>query len=131
VSRAAAPAAPEDTAAPIPVGSPAGWAVERRFSQFEQLLHELRAQLPAAVAASAAQLPSKFRLPSPLDEEGASRSGPLQELLSRLLSVDAIRRSEPMMLFVGAHTDQARRHAWEAAVGGSTRRQIRDEPGGV
>mmetsp|Transcript_28312 Transcript_28312/g.90253 ORF Transcript_28312/g.90253 Transcript_28312/m.90253 type:complete len:636 (+) Transcript_28312:2132-4039(+) len=131
VSCDAAPTATEDTAAPIPAGGPAGWIVERRFSQFEQLLRELRAQMPAVVAASAGQLPSKFRLPSPLDEEGGARLGPLQELLSQLLSVDAIRRSEPLMLFVGAHTHQARRHAWEAAVGGSTRRQMRDEPGGV
>jgi hypothetical protein len=105
--------------------------VERRFSQFDQLLRELRAQLPVAVAASAAQLPSKFRLPSPLDEEGGARIGPLQELLSRLLAVEALRRSEALMLFLGAHTDQARRHAWETAVGGSTRRQTRDEPRGV
>jgi len=103
-------------------GSGRGWLVERRFSQFDQLVCELRRQCPAALAASAAKLPSKFRLPSSLSEEGDQRLAPLQACLAALLSVEALRCSEPLLLFVGAHHDPARRGVWEAAVRAVARR---------
>ena len=94
----------------------AGWRVHRRFSQFAQLHHELRTQHPSALLACGAQLPSKFRLPSSMYAEGAQRLQLLQAYLVALLGNEALRRSDPLLYFVGANYSTARRRVWKAAV---------------
>ncbi len=90
----------------------------RRFAQFVELHAELRSQHLAAMNASGALLPNKFRLPSSLQTEGEQRMAPLQAYFSRLLSSHVLRQSEPLMRFVDAHHHPERRRMWaEGALG--------------
>ena len=106
-----APLGTPGTLAPSPL---TGWVVKRRFSQFVQLHEELKVQQAAALLISLAQMPSKFRFPSgSLEAEGAQRMAPLQAYLSALLSNETLRKSQPLLYFVGAHQNVHRRLLWQ------------------
>ena len=92
-----------------------GWKVCRRYSQFVELHDELAVQLPSALKLAGASLPSKLRLPGPLEVEGKDRLGKLQIYLDRLMRVDTLRRSEPLARFLCQDATKLAR--WRSTVG--------------
>ena len=56
-------------------------------------------------------------MPSSLDADGRQRMVGLQHYLDRLMEVEAVRRSEPLLLFLSADKEPTRRSLWQAAVG--------------
>jgi hypothetical protein len=92
------------------------WRVLRRFSQFAELHEELRKTHARELQKVSASLPSKFRLPSSLAEEGADRQVSLDAYLQKLLSSPVIRRSEQMIYFFAA-TSPRKMQMWRKAVG--------------
>ena len=94
-----------------------GWKVNRRYSQFIELVDELTTQHASALERSGALLPPRVRFPSSLQAEGRERLPALQLFLSRLMEDQVLRRCEPLLYFLNADRDSARRRLWAAAVG--------------
>ena len=92
----------------------AEWQVARRFSQFAELDHELHTRHAEALSVARARMPSKFRLPSSLHDEGEERRPKLEAYLQRLLGCESLRHAEQLVYFL-ANTER-RRRLWRTAV---------------
>lgn len=94
------------------------WEVARRFSDFQRLNDELRAEYPVSMKGAATQLPAKELLPTLRDKElEASRRMPqLQQYLQWLLLSDDTRRSEQLMGFLEV-LSRGHAHVWLQSVG--------------
>ena len=92
------------------------WQVWRRFSQFAELDHELKAKGHGeALQHVRASLPSKLRLPLGLQIEGDERQPTLDAYLERLMAHQRLRHSDQLMFFVSQ--TEVHRRLWRRAMG--------------
>ena len=78
---------------------------------------QLHKRLGAEMQRGGGRLPSKIRLPSTLEVEGAERLPALNAYLKNLVASGELRRSEQLVYFLAANTP-SRRRLWRAAVFG-------------
>ena len=92
------------------------WQVWRRFSQFAELDHELKAKGHGeALQHGRASLPSTLRLPLGLQIEGDERQPTLDAYLERLMAHQRLRHSDQLMFFVSQ--TEVHRRLWRRAMG--------------
>jgi len=92
------------------------WQVWRRFSQFAELDHELKAKGHGeALQHVRASLPSKLRLPLGLQIEGDERQPKLDAYLVSLMGHQQLRHSDQLMFFVSQ--TEVHRRLWRRAMG--------------